>query len=193
MKRILLASSFNPLLGGVNNSNYSLDKSNNSSENDNVALLSVKHRSNSDPTHKTKFDSNAALPNLQNTRFATGLVSVLGDEAAHGMQRRYDKGSHKSTLQQAHGSRILGIFLLCSVSLGVGVFVLPGILLITGIGPGVVMLAFYALLALYTQLIVLECADKCQVKGYEQLASYSMGRFGEFLLGMHIYLQSVHM
>eukprot|EP01083_Nonionella_stella_P241229 842533_1 len=118
-------TSFNPLLGGVNNSN-SADKSNNSLDSNNVALLSVKHRSNSDPTHKAKFDSNSALPNLQQIHFATGLIPVLGDEVAHGMQRQYDKTSHKTTLQQAHGSKILGIFLLCRVSLGVGVFVLPG-------------------------------------------------------------------
>ena len=46
------------------------------------------------------------------------------------------------------------------------------------------MLAFYAILALYAQLIALECADRAKVKGYEQLASYSLGRLGEFLLGI---------
>ena len=34
------------------------------------------------------------------------------------------------------------------------------------------------------QLIALECADGAKVKGYEQLASYSLGRLGEFLFGI---------
>ena len=171
--------SLSPLLEEVKSPAYSGDRSDGS--NPTVALLSVKRRSNSDPRYN-KFDAPANLSNETHTLFATRWVPISGDVVAHGMRRSYH-GPRRTTLQ-AHGSKLSAIFLLCSVSLGVGVFVLPGVLLLTGIGPGVIMLAFYAILALYTQLIALECADRAKVKGYEQLASYSFGRLGEFLLGI---------
>lgn len=79
---------------------------------------------------------------------------------------------------------MLAIFLLCSVSLGVGVFVLPSVVLNVGIGPGLVMLAAYAILALYAQLLCLDCAERAKVTSFEQLASWSLGGVGEFLLGI---------
>eukprot|EP01083_Nonionella_stella_P303241 1048905_1 len=147
----------------------------NSPDNRNIGL-SPKNRCHSDPLHY----SNAALQNLPHTHFATGLAPVLGDDVAHGMARR---GTTSVVLGAPHThSQILGVFLLCSMSLGIGVFVLPGIFLLIGIGPGLLILAFYALLALFTQLLVLECASISKAKSYEQLASFSMGQFGEGLL-----------
>ena len=117
--------SFNPLLEEIKSSEYSVDKSD--SLNPDVALLSVKRRSNSDPRYN-KFDITAGVPDVTHAHFATGLVPILGDEVAHGMQRHYH-GPRKTTLEQAHGSKLLAVFLLCTISLGVGVFVLPGVFL----------------------------------------------------------------
>ena len=63
---------------------------------------------------------------------------------------------------------------------------LPGILLLTGILPGVILLAMYGLLALYTQLIIIECAHRSNVSAYEQMAAHSMGKIGEFLLAFFV-------
>eukprot|EP01083_Nonionella_stella_P105401 303153_1 len=170
----------NPLLStGSINSHHNI-------ENRNIRLSrQTRLHAISDPRHDLAFDSTAALPNLAHTHFVAGmrgLVSVLGDDAAHGMARSR-RGTASTVLGGSHThSQMLPVFLLCSISLGVGVFVLPGIFLLIGIGPGLVLLAFYALLALFSQLLVLECADISKAKSYEQLASHSLGHLGEFLL-----------
>ena len=171
-------TSFNSLLGAVNDSKVCIEVEVKDCEEyaDIVPSSQARNRRYSDPTHNK---SDLCLYRKQH-HFATGLVPVFGDEIAHGMSRK-----HKLKQEdKKKGSQIYGIFLLCSVSLGVGVFVLPSVLILTGIGPGIVMLAFYAILALYTQLLVLECADICKCKGYEELASVSLGKMGEFLLAL---------
>ena len=81
-------------------------------------------------------------------------------------------------------SQIRSIFTLCSISLGVGVFVLPKTLLTTGIATGVCMNLVFALIAGYTQCIAIDCAVYYNATKYEDLASASLGKVGEFLLAL---------
>ena len=73
--------------------------------------------------------------------------------------------------------------MLCSVSLGVGVFVLPSVLLTTGVFPGIILLVIYAIMATFCQIIAIESvAITKNVSNFETLASKSLGKCGEFFL-----------
>ena len=78
--------------------------------------------------------------------------------------------------------QVIAIFMLCSISLGVGVFVLPRILLTTGVATGIGMIIVFAFFAGYTQYISIDCAMYYKSHSYESLASTSLGKLGECLL-----------
>ncbi|ETO11169.1 hypothetical protein RFI_26207 [Reticulomyxa filosa] len=84
----------------------------------------------------------------------------------------------QTVMQSSKGSQLVATFMLCSVSLGVGVFVLPSVLL---------LVAIFAAMNAFAMTAAVSCAEEpstCKATGYEHLASLSMGRIGEFFLAV---------
>ena len=132
------------------------------------------------------YDSNLSLhPRIIYDRDMDNLSDITG--ASIDGTDFLVEGAHRGAMldvaaQSDTKSQMIAIFMLCSISLGVGVFVLPKILLTTGVATGILMIVVFAFFAGYTQYISIDCAVHYKSHSYEELASQSLGKLGEFLL-----------
>ena len=73
-------------------------------------------------------------------------------------------------------------YMLASISLGIGVFVQPKVLIQVGWGTGLILLIFFALVTNYTQILVIKTLDgDYSLRSFGSLAQKHLGRTGLFL------------
>lgn len=99
------------------------------------------------------------------------------------------RAEHLSCGDDAHGAAcfpsggmVAAVYILCSPSLGVGVFALPAALKLTGVALGCALLAGFAAAGAHAQLLALSAARQLGATSYEELARGALGRVG------HVYL-----
>jgi len=76
------------------------------------------------------------------------------------------------------GGTLASVYLLSSISLGVGVFALPQVFNLCGWFLGCILLVVFALASGFTSWMVLQCAKQLQVVSFEDLVLKSLGMPG---------------